>query len=163
VAVLGDGAAWIWALAAEFFPGALQIVDRFHASERIWALGRALHGAETAETTAWVETQLGRLRRGEAARLAAEWAALPARGEAAAVRAEQVTYVTNQAGRMADDRYRADGWDIGSGMVESARKHLIAAREKGAGMRWSEAGAHPVAAVRVLLANELGDACDLAA
>ena len=48
-------------------------------------------------------------------------------------------------------------------MVESACKHLIAAREKGAGMRWSEHGAHTVAAVRVLLANEPWDTHDLAA
>jgi hypothetical protein len=163
VAVLGDGAAWIWALAAELFPGALQIVDWFHASERIWALGRALHGAETPETAAWVEAQLSRLHQGEAAALAAAWAALPCRGEAAAVRDEQVTYFANQAGRMAYDRYRAEGWDIGSGMVESACKHLIAARQKGAGMRWSEAGAQSVAAVRVLLANDRWDAYDLAA
>ena len=70
------------------------------------------------------------------------------------------------ASRVSDssgDRYRAAGWDIGSGMVESACKHLIAAREKGAGMRWSEAGAHTVAAVRVLLANEHGLTDDLAA
>jgi hypothetical protein len=152
-----------WALAAEHFPGALHIVDWFHASERIWALGRALYGQETPETAAWVETQLGRLAQGQAAVLAREWQTLPCRGEAAAVRDEQVTYFTNQAPRMAYDQYRAAGWDIGSGMVESACKHLIAAREKGAGMRWSAAGAHTVAAVRVLLANENGTPRDLAA
>lgn len=154
IAVLGDGAAWIWALAAEHFPHATQIVDWFHASERVWALGRALYGAETSETATWVEQQLARLAQGQAALLATEWRTLPARGEVAAVRDEQVTYFTNQAPRMAYDQYRAAGWDIGSGMVESACKHLIAVREKGAGMRWSEAGAQTVAAVRVLLSNE---------
>jgi hypothetical protein len=154
VAVLGDGAEWIWRLAAEHFPHATQIVDWFHASERVWELGRALWGAEMAETAAWVEDQLGRLAQGAAATLAAEWQALPCRGDAAAVRDEQVTYFTNQAPRMAYDRYRAAGWDIGSGMVEAACKHLIGAREKGPGMRWSEAGAQAVAAVRVLLFND---------
>ena len=163
VAVLGDGAAWIGNLAAEHFPGAVPIGDWFHASERVWARGRAWHGQETPETAAWVDHQLGRLAQGQAATLATEWQALPARGEAAAIRDEQVTYFTNQAPRMAYDRYRAAGWDIGSGMVESACKHLIAAREKGAGMRWSEAGAHTVAAVRVLLANETSDPAALAA
>lgn len=163
IAVLGDGAEWIWVLAAEHFPTAVHIVDWFHASERIWALGRALHGPETPETTAWVAAQLARLRQGEAATLATDWRTLDCRGEAAMVRDEQVTYFTNQASRMAYDRYRAAGWDIGSGMVESACKHLIAAREKGAGMRWSDAGAHTVAAVRVMLRNEDGNAEDLAA
>jgi hypothetical protein len=154
LAVLGDGAAWIWNLAAEHFPTAVQIVDWFHASERIWALGRALYGAESAATTAWVEQQLARLATGEAAQLAESWRALPCRGEAATVRDEQATYFANQAGRMAYDRYRASGWDIGSGMVESACKYVIGAREKGPGMRWSEAGANAVAQLRVLLCSQ---------
>jgi hypothetical protein len=163
VAVLGDGAEWIWNLAAEHFPHAVQIVDWFHASERIWAWGRALYGEGALATTAWVEAQLARLAQGEAATLAHEWQALAARGEAAAVRDAQVTYFTNQAGRMAYERYRAAGWDIGSGMVESACKHLIGAREKGPGMRWSDAGAPSVAAVRVLLFNDHWSTYDLAA
>jgi hypothetical protein len=153
VAVLGDGAEWIWHLADEHFPTATQIVDWFHASERVWALGRALWGEGTDQTTAWVEGQLARLAHGAAATLAAEWQTLPCRGETAVVRDEQVTYFTHQASRMAYDRYRALGWDIGSGMVESACKHLIGAREKGPGMRWSAVGAQTVAAVRVLLFN----------
>jgi hypothetical protein len=163
VAVLGDGAAWIWQLAAEHFPHATQIVDWFHASERVWELGRALWGEGTEQTTAWVEQQLGRLAQGQAATLAREWQALSCQGEVAAVRDAQVTYFTNQASRMAYDRYRAAGWDIGSGIVESACKHLIGAREKGPGMRWSEAGAQAVAAVRVLLFNDQWATHDLAA
>jgi hypothetical protein len=163
IAVLGDGAEWIWNVAAEHFPTAVQIVDWFHASERVWELGRALYGEGTPQTTAWVEQQLARLAQGQAATLAVEWQALPVRGKAALVRDAQVTYFTNQAHRMAYDRYRAAGWDIGSGMVESACKHLIGAREKGPGMRWSEAGAQTVAAVRVLLFNNQWSTYDLAA
>ena len=141
VAVLGDGAAWIWGLAEEHVPGATHIVDWFHASERVRDLGRALCGEGTPEATAWVAAHLARLAEGEAAALAAEWRARPCRGEAAAVRDEQAGYFANQAPRMAYDRYRAAGWDIGSGMVEGAGKHLIGAREKGPGMRWSDPGA----------------------
>lgn len=154
LAVLGDGAAWIWNLADEHFPGAVQIVDWFHASERVWELGRALHGEDTPATAVWVAKQLDRLAVNQAATLAAEWAALPLRGAAALVRDEQVTYFTNQAGRMAYDRYRADGWDIGSGMIESGCKTVIGQRHKGSGMRWSDAGAQTVANVRVLLFNQ---------
>jgi hypothetical protein len=157
VAVLGDGAAWIWNLAAEHFPTAVQIVDWYHASERVWGLGQALHGEGTAEAAAWVEAHLGRLAAGEAAALAAEWRALPCRAEAAAVRDEQATYFANQADRMRYAAYRAAGWDIGSGMVEGACKHLIGAREKGPGMRWGVPGANAVAQVRVLLFNDRWD------
>lgn len=153
LAVLGDGAAWIWQLAEEHFPHAVQIVDWYHASERVWELGRALHGNGTPETETWVTGQLTRLLAGQAAILAREWAALPLSGEAATVRDEQVTYFTNQAGRMAYARYRAAGWDIGSGMIESGCKTVIGQRQKGAGMRWSERGAQTVANVRLLLVN----------
>lgn len=163
LAVLGDGAAWIWNLADEHFPTAVQIVDWFHASERVWDLGRALFGDGTEQTAAWVDQQLGRLGQGEAATLATEGQGLSVRGDVLAVRDQQVTYFTNQAGRMAYDRYRAAGWDIGSGMVESACKHLIGAREKGPGMRWSARGAQTVAAVRVLLFNHQGAPPALAA
>ncbi len=163
VAVLGDGAAWIWALAEEHFPGATCIVDWWHASERVWALGRARFGDGTPETAAWVDAQLGRLARGEAAALAEEWRALPCRGEAAAVRDEQAGYLANQAPRMRYAEYRAAGWDIGSGMVEGACKHLIGAREKGPGMRWGDRGANAVAQVRVALFNDRWDELPAAA
>jgi hypothetical protein len=158
LAVLGDGAAWIWNLADEHFPHAVQIVDWFHASERVWDLGRALHGQDTPETAAWVDRHLARLQAGEAASLATEWAALRLRGDAATVRDAQVTYFTNQAGRMAYHRYRAEGWDIGSGMIESSCKTVIGQREKGAGMRWSDTGAQTVANVRLLLFNDAWEA-----
>jgi hypothetical protein len=157
VVVLGDGAAWIWNLAAEHFPGATEIVDWYHASERVWTLGKALHGDGPAEAAGWVDGQLARLADGEVEALVAEWRALPCQGAAAAARDEQAGYFANQAGRMAYDRYRAAGLDIGSGLVEGACKHLIGAREKGPGMRWGEAGANAVAQVRVALFNDRRD------
>jgi hypothetical protein len=153
LAGLGDGAAWIWQLAAEHFPTAIQIVDWFHASERIWTLGQVLYGEGTPETAAWVDAQLTRLAAGEAATLAGDWQTLALRGEAAIVRDTQVTYFTNQAPRMAYHQFRAAGWDIGSGMIESGCKTVIGQREKGAGMRWSDTGAQTVANVRLLLFN----------
>jgi hypothetical protein len=88
--------------------------------------------------------------------LAAEWR-LPCRGEAAVIRDAQITYFTNQAERMAYAQYRAAGWDIGSGMIESACKRLIGQRQKGSGMRWTEAGAQAVTNVRLLLFNQEWD------
>src|SRR5262249_36312923 len=162
VVALGDGAEWIRNLAAEHFPGATQIVDRHHASERIRELGRARYGERTA-AAAWAERQLARLAKGEVAALAAAWRRLRCAAAAAAVRDEQGACFTNQAGRMAYARYRERGLDIGSGMVEGACKLLLGAREKGPGMRWSVPGAQAVANVRVLLFNDQWATYDLAA
>jgi hypothetical protein len=153
VVVLGDGAAWIWNLAAEHFPTATQVVDWYHASEHVWRLGRALYGADTPATTEWVEEQLRRLWAGEVAELLSAWKQLTCRGEAATVRDEEVTYFTNQAGRMDYAVYRGRGVDIGSGMIESACKYVIGTREKGPGMRWSVPGAQAIATLRVVLLN----------
>lgn len=163
VVVLGDGAEWIWNLATEHFPDATQIVDWYHASERIWELGRARYGEGTVEAARWANRQLGRLAKGEVAGLVAAWRRLTCSASAAAVRDEQVTYFTNQAKRMAYAQYRARGLDIGSGMVESACKLVIAMREKGPGMRWQVPGAQAVAHVRVLIFNDQWPEYDLAA
>ena len=163
VAVLGDGAEWIWSLAAEHFPGATQVVDWYHASERVWELGRALYGEGTKKTARWAERQLARLAEGAVAALLKAWRRLRCAGAAAAARDEQVGYFANQAGRMRYAEYRARGLDIGSGIVEGACKQVIAAREKGPGMRWGVPGAQAVANVRVPLFNGEWDAYDLAA
>jgi hypothetical protein len=62
VVVLGDGAVWIWHLAAEHFGERVEIVDFYHASEHVWALAHALYGAGTAEATAWAQARLHTLR-----------------------------------------------------------------------------------------------------
>jgi hypothetical protein len=162
-AVPGDGAAWRGVLAAARGPPAVPSGAGVHASARIWALGRAPHGAGTPEATAWVAARLARLRRGEAAPRAAAWATRPCRGEAATSCDEPVTSFANRAGRLASDRDREPGWDIGSGMVASACTPVIAAREPGPGTRWSAAGAPTVAAVRLLPLNDAWDDFDLAA
>jgi hypothetical protein len=46
--VLGDGAPWIWNIARELFPRAIQIVDRFHAKQHLGDVSKALYGDSTA-------------------------------------------------------------------------------------------------------------------
>jgi transposase len=36
--ILGDRAIWIWNLARQHFPGAIEIVDPYHARQRLWEL-----------------------------------------------------------------------------------------------------------------------------
>ncbi len=63
---------------------------------------------------------------------------------------------TNNLHRMEYPEYAAEGWQIGSGVVESACKTVVGQRLKGAGMRWSEAGAHALCHVRALYRSEKG-------
>ena len=63
-------------------------------------------------------------------------------------------YYSENAGRMRYDEYLRLGYGIGSGAVESAHKQVVHARFRQAGMRWSEAGARRLLALRLLLLND---------
>jgi heme oxygenase len=65
-----------------------------------------------------------------------------------------IHYYTENAGRMRYDEYLRRGYGIGSGAVESAPKQVVHARFRQAGMRWSEAGARHLLALRLLLLND---------
>jgi len=155
VVVLGDGAVWIWSLAAEHFGERTEIVDYFHASEHLWAVARALFG-EGPAATAWADARTAELRQTGAApvRLALAAATAPTPAAAAVLRRERGYFRTN-AHRMAYPAFRAQGLPIGSGAAESAAKHLVQMRMKRPGARWSQPGAQAVLNVRCRLLSDL--------
>ena len=65
-----------------------------------------------------------------------------------------ITYYTTNAERMRYDEHLRLGYGIGSGAVKSAHKQVVQARFRQAGMRWSEAGARRLLALRLLLLND---------
>ena len=65
-----------------------------------------------------------------------------------------IRYYSDNAGRMRYDEYLRLGYGVGSGSVESAHKQVVPARFHQAGMRWSEAGARRLLALRLLLLND---------
>jgi len=156
VVVVGDGAHWIWNLAAEHFPGAVQILDLWHATAHLWAAGRALYGEGDERVAPWVAAAKARLLAGEVQGLLVDWAMVEPKDQTAWA-AEQ-TYFTNQAARMAYDRYAAAGYPLGSGAVESANHHVVGVRVKQAGMRWGEGGLTGVLALRAVLRSGRWDA-----
>ena len=151
--VVADGAKWIWNAVAELFPNAICIVDVWHAQERLWEVGRAMHGAGTARCRAWSETVCAALREGRVDDVLAELRRHA--GDQAADRC--AGYVENNRSRMRYPAYRERGLLIGSGMVESSCRTLVGERLKCAGMRWSKAGANDVMALRSCVRSELYD------
>ena len=59
--VMGDGAEWIWNLAEQHFPGAVQIVDLYHARQHLWELARRLHPNDEMSQKAWMKVHQKRL------------------------------------------------------------------------------------------------------
>jgi hypothetical protein len=156
VVVLGDGARWIWDLAAEQFGDRVEIVDYYHASQHLWDVARALQPDDPAAVAAWARPLARRLRdEGIAPILDALAAATAPAGSAAAdtLRRERAFFRAN-ADRMAYPTFKAQGFPIGSGAVESAARHVIQLRMKRPGMRWSDASARAISALRSRLRSQ---------
>lgn len=142
--VLGDGARWIWSLCQEQFPGAVQIVDLFHAEEHLWTVSRQLHAGNDTLIKAWADERCSEL---EGGRFEAVLAAL--RAAAASEEARQcVEYMERNRERMRYAEFRAAGLCVGSGVVESACKSVVGARLKQSGMRWTVNGANAILSLR---------------
>ena len=147
--VLGDGAAWIWALCQEQFPGAIQIVDLWHAKEHLWDVAKQLHRGNPAGIEAWAEARCDDL---EAGRLAAVLQALrSASGCEAALKCAQ--YMERNRHRMRYADFRAAGLCVGSGVVESGCKTIVGTRFKRSGMHWTVAGANAILSLRCCISS----------
>jgi hypothetical protein len=149
---LGDGAHWLWELAALHFPEATPVLDWYHLQEHVHAAANAVFGDGTEESKTWAKSRLDELYEGQhtAARQAVgqlhKDLRSPAKREA--LRALSV-YLKNNAERMDYAHYRAAGLPIGSGPVESACKSLVGGRCKQSGMRnWRRDGAEAVLRLR---------------
>jgi hypothetical protein len=149
---LGDGAHWLWELAALHFPEAARVLDWYHLSEKVHEVSNAVFGEGTEESKTWSKRRLDELWEGRH-RLARQAVAelrqrLRCTAKREALRQLGV-YLKNNAERMDYPRYRADGLPIGSGPVESACKTLVGGRCKQAGMRnWRRTGAEAVLRLR---------------
>jgi hypothetical protein len=148
VIVIGDGAHWIWKQAEEHFPNATQILDWYHATTYVWKAANAIFGENTDFAKHFAHQQLDLLWAGntQAVLLRLE----PYAAQKPLVN-DTLTYFRNNQSRMHYADYRAQGWQVGSGTIESGCKHVIAARLKQAGMLWSRHGARCVAKLRAAL------------
>ena len=143
--VLGDGAVWIWNLADEQFPGAIQIVDLYHAKGHLWEVAKAIYGAGSDLGEQWAKQRRDELDEGQ---LDAVLAALRVHAQANHAARKGLDYVTRNQNRMRYPEFRAQGLCVSSGVVEAGCKVAIGTRLKRAGMHWTAAGADAIIALR---------------
>ena len=143
--VLGDGALWIWNLADAHFPGAIQIVDLYHAKGHLWDVAKAIYGAGSDLAEQWAKTRRDEL---DAGTIDDILAALRLHVDANDEARKCFDYVTRNRHRMRYPAFRARGLCVGSGVVEAGCKTAIGVRCKRAGMHWTVAGADAIIALR---------------
>lgn len=156
VHIVGDGAVWIWALAAEHFGERTEAVDFYHAAEHVWTVARAVYGAESDEARVGATVAIRAMREVGGAPVRAALAALARHADTAAAAAVVRTergYFTTNAARMDYPTLVAQGLPIGSGAVESSAAHVVQHRMKRPGQRWSERGGRAMLTLRARVAS----------
>jgi hypothetical protein len=142
--ILGDGASWIWNIATELFPDAIQIVDRFHANEHLAEVAKALYGPGTDLAEQWRHERCTELKAGK---LDAVLGVLSAHFSIKEGR-ECHNYIKTNRDRMRYDQFHAAGLCTSSAVVESGCKLAIGLRLKQGGMFWTVGGANAITALR---------------
>lgn len=153
--VIGDGAEWIWNIADQHFPGAIQIVDLFHARQHLWTIARLLHPLDLVAQHRWVLRHQPKLDGGKIPQLTAYLRTLlatatPALAELIRIEA---AYFDRNAQRMQYPQFRAQHLFVGSGVIEAGSKTVIGQRLKQSGMFWTVDGANSIIALRCCYLN----------
>ena len=146
--VIGDGAQWIWELSRTHFPGSVEILDYYHASEHLHELMLSVFGPAGEQPATIAEQWKEWLWEGAVALLVQEARKhLPQAVDRKAARRE-IEYLHKNVMRMRYRLFRESGLDIGSGRVEAACRTVVGERLKRSGMFWSLPGAENILTYR---------------
>ena len=156
--VIGDGAAWIWNLAAATFPEATCIVDLFHAREHLHSLTRSLEFMLGDRKDEWLAARLEDLDYGYTDGIAAAVREFPLEGIKKDEAGRELGYFLNNAPRMRYHWFRSRGLFVGSGVVEAGCKSVIGQRLKQSGMHWTVNGADSIITLRCAQASSQHEA-----
>ena len=148
VVVIGDGARWIWNLANENFPKAVQIVDIYHAKENLWAFIKDVFS--DADKQAKIKGEwFSLLDDGKIEELTSEMNRFIASDAVQKNDLERdVNYFKENTTRMRYADFKEQGLFVGSGVIEAGCKNVIGKRLKQSGMHWSVLGANAIIALR---------------
>ena len=165
VLVMGDGGNWIDPLNKRERLGDQRIVDYYHASEHLCEVGRAAMGRDAPEAKALAATWEDHLWDGRREEVLTELKAHADRlgppqesdgpDHPRRVLANNLGYFQTHRHHMDYPTYRAKGWPIGSGVVESGVK-LFNKRVKGTEQFWSLSGVESILSLRALWLSQDG-------
>jgi len=152
--VIGDGAEWIWNIAQQHFPGAVQILDLYHARQQLWEVARALYPNDEARQRRWIMVHQHKLDEGQIERLVRYLRSLAsAHPELAKKIRTKADYFDKNAARMRYPEFRRQHLFVGSGVIEAGCKTVIGSRCKQSGMFWTVRGANAILALRCCQLN----------
>ncbi|MDQ2949740.1 MAG: ISKra4 family transposase [Acidobacteriota bacterium] len=151
---MGDGAECNWNIAEQYFHGATEIVDLYHAREHLWDLVRKLHPNDKAQQNRWIMIHRDKLDEGLIEDLVQSLRSIetPNSELTEEIRVE-ANYFEKNAERMRYPKFRRQHLFVGTGVIEAGCKTLIGSRCKQSGMFWTVRGANSILALRCCIFN----------
>jgi len=145
---VADGAKWIWNWVEDNYPGAIQILDYYHAVEKIEHIAKHQY-ADKDQRKIWLDKQKGLLLNDQVYEVISNINAMRSKNQTV-VQAKHtaVNYYEEHEERMFYKTYNDKGLLIGSGPIEAAHRNVIQQRLKLSGQKWTIKGAQAIANLR---------------
>lgn len=150
VAIICDGAKWIWNWAADLYPNSIQILDYFHAAEHLCEFAReCIKDNELRKQ--WIDHQKEALLNKDPESVIQAIEDLELDSKSAQDKREKLlAYYCRNIERMRYRKFKEQGLFIGSGAIESAHKSVLQERLKLSGQHWTLKGLQKMAQLRAL-------------
>jgi hypothetical protein len=154
IALLGDGADWLWKHMTSCFPKGRQVLDYYHCVEHIYKVAKAQYGKKSIQGLEWVECTISRLFFAEVTNVIGGLRRMkPKDSETAEEIRKLIGYLYNNRDRIHYKGDRIGGYPIGSGGIESANKFICHTRMKRSGAWWVKDTGNEMLRIRCSIYN----------
>ncbi|MCL2040591.1 MAG: hypothetical protein FWG84_00945 [Bacteroidales bacterium] len=148
---IADGAKWIWNWVDDFYSDSVQILDFYHAVEKLGAYALIAY-KDVEKRRQWLDFQKQRLKADEIEKVLDDLKKIAAKTlpttQIGKSLKDIIHYYENNIERMKYGTFIKKGFLIGSGAIESAHRNVIQQRLKLSGQRWSIKGAQRIVNLR---------------
>lgn len=154
IALLGDGAGWLWKHMTSCFPKGREILDYYHCAEHIYKVAKAQYGEKSEKALHWVQSTICRLFYAEVGNVIGGLRRIKPKDDIAKEEIRKlIVYLTNNRERVHYQSDRKGGYPIGSGGIESANKFICHTRMKRSGAWWVEETGNEMLRIRCAIYN----------
>lgn len=154
IALIGDGAPWLWRCMKEAFPAGREILDFYHCAEHIHDLAKVQFEDYSFKALLWIESTMARLFHHEVGYVISDLEQMKPRNEDAKEQIRKlINYLDNNKERIHYHGDRIGGYPIGSGGIESANKFICHTRLKRSGAWWLKINGNGMLGLRCSIVN----------
>lgn len=152
-----DGERALWEMLKAHQLNAVCVLDIFHVLERIWDTAHCFCPEGSVAAKEFVTDRLRRILEGDVGRVIGGLKQMATKHRLRGSRKKQlfaaINYLQRNRRYMPYDECLAQGYPIGSGVVEGACRHLVKDRMELTGMRWRTDGAQAMLDLRSVFLN----------